>query len=124
MMSVNAQDPASYAQPRPGPSDSPWEEQMLTSDERAKTAMTDAPMEDFMDPLKAQTWEYKDKEADGYGRHTGPMAQSLQKSAVGKEMVMMGPDGDLRVNYDPKRVGPIMLSALGHLNDRIEKLEG
>jgi len=124
MMNVNAQDPASYAQPQPGPGDSPWEQQLMASDEDVKTARADAPMGEFLGPLEAETWEYRDKERHGYGRHTGPMAQHLQKSAVGSELVSPDERGVLRVDYDPKRVGPIMLSALGHLNDRIEKLEG
>jgi len=94
-----------------------------TSDPVAKTNVEKAPMDEFDDSLDGYRYDYKDPEKHGYGTRTGVMAPDLEKSTVGRGLVSTGPDGIKMVDYDPKKIGPIMLAALGHLNDRIDGLQ-
>lgn len=81
-------------------------------------------MDSFLDALKAYTYEYKDedkkKPGAGSGKFSGVMAQDLEKSKLGKGMVMDTPDGKM-VDYG-KGFG-LMLAANARLNERLKKLE-
>lgn len=80
----------------------------------------DKDLYEFLDTLNAHDYKYKD-EKHGKGRHTSVMAQELQKSKLGKDMVEAEPDG-LAVNYG-KGLGK-MLAASAALHKRVKKLEG
>jgi len=82
-----------------------------------------APMGEFVDDLEPYQYDYIDQAKHGEGRHTGVMAQDLEKSSVGRGLVGTGPDNMKTVDYDPKKLGPIMLAALGHLNNRIDSMK-
>lgn len=95
-----------------------------TSDRRAKTNVDDGDEKssDFLDHLSAKEWDYKDPEKHGEGRHLGVMAQDLQKSALGDQMVSPDHEGTLRVDYG-KGMAAIVAS-LAYLNDKMKALEG
>jgi hypothetical protein len=94
----------------------------LASDVTAKEGFADGEREldELLSNVSAQTWQYKD-EKHGVGRFTGPMAQELQKSAIGKSMVARGDDGYLHV--DGGRAGLAALSGLSLVYDKLKQLE-
>ena len=97
----------------------------LFSDERVKTdiAPGDAQSKEFMDKIKPATFRYKDDTIPGTtkGVNLGVMAQDMQKSYIGRELVEKGDDGLLRYSM-PKAVN-LSLASLAFLNKRINKLE-
>lgn len=74
----------------------------------------------FLDALSAYKYNYKDPKF-GEGDHYSVMAQDLEKSPVGKKMVLDTPEGKL-VDYNKGL--PAMLAAQAQLHARIKKLEG
>jgi hypothetical protein len=93
----------------------------IASDEKLKENVTGAAsdIDAFLDSLKAHKYEYKDK-AYGEGKHVSPMAQDLEKTPVGEQMVMDTPKGKM-VDYG-RGFGAI-LAAQATLNERLKKLE-
>lgn len=81
-------------------------------------------VKDFLDALKAYTYEYKDSVKDsplaGEGRYTGVMAQDLEKSELGSHMVEDTEQGKV-VDF-AKGFGTI-LAAQANLNKRLKALE-
>lgn len=77
----------------------------------------------FLDALTAYTYEYKNpkKPGAGEGRHLSVMAQDLEKTDIGKNMVKTMNDGTKIVDYG-KGFGAI-LAAQAHLNKRLEEIE-
>ena len=76
--------------------------------------------EDMMDKLAAAIFEYKNKKR-GAGKQVGVMAQDLEKSKLGKQMVENRGDGKY-VNF-AKGLGAV-LAAQADLNKRMKALEG
>jgi hypothetical protein len=97
----------------------------ILSDENAKKDIkpADGKIKDFLDKAGAHEYSYKDPKAPGAapGKHTGPMAQELEKSELGKEMVTDGPDGK---GVDFQRGLGTLVAALASLNERLDKMEG
>lgn len=95
------------------------------SDRRAKEdiAPADRDMDEFLQHLQAQRWKYKDPDRFGDGERVGVMAQELERSRLGRQLVSEDDDGTKLVNYDSRRFSPLVLAALAHLHDRIEDLE-
>ncbi len=97
-----------------------------TSDEdkKTKTGSGKGELQGFLDAIGAHSYEYKDEMKDnplaGEGEFVSPMAQELEKTEVGKSMVMDTPDGKV-VDYG-KGFGAI-LAAQAMLNDRLNKIE-
>lgn len=93
------------------------------SDEKVKKDITsaDPEIQKFLDAISAKMYEYKDPNAPGAGagKFVSPMAQDLQKSAIGNSMVQNTPTGKV-VDYG-HGMG-VMLAALAHMNDRINQL--
>ncbi len=85
---------------------------------------TDA-IDQFMNALKSYTYEYKEgqkkEEGTPKGEVTSVMAQDLEKSDIGKQMVIDTPDGKM-VNY-AQGMAPLF-AAIAELNKRTKKLEG
>jgi hypothetical protein len=79
----------------------------------------------FLDAIKAHTYEYKNEFKDaalgGEGKYVSPMAQEIEQTKLGKNMVIDTPDGKV-VDYG-KGFGA-MLAAQAMLNERLKKLEG
>lgn len=97
------------------------------SDKKSKKrieAAVDSALQDFLKPLNAYEYSYKDPEAFGAapGRHTSVMAQELQKSRLGNQAVKKGPEGKLVVDYG--RLAGIMLASQASIDKRLVKLEG
>lgn len=74
----------------------------------------------FMDALKSYTYDYKD-EKNGQGKQMGVMAQDLEKTQVGSQMVEDTENGKM-VDFG-KGFGAI-LASIASLNDKIKKMEG
>lgn len=97
-----------------------------TSDENKKTkkGSGNGELQGFLDAIGAHSYEYKDEMKDnplgGEGEFVSPMAQELEKTEVGKSMVIDTPDGKV-VDYG-KGFGAI-LAAQAMLNDRLNKIE-
>lgn len=72
---------------------------------------------DFMKPLKSYKYEYKNEPGKEY---RSVMAQDLEKSSLGKQMVTETPEGKM-VDY-AKGMAP-MLSSIAELDKRMRKLE-
>jgi len=79
-------------------------------------------MKKFLDALKAYQYEYKDPEMPGAGegKFISPMAQDMEKSELGKGMVMDTPEGKM-VDYG--KAGGLMLGVASMLNERMDDLE-
>ena len=81
-------------------------------------------VEEFLNALKSYTYNYKDKENNGKknpeGKVTSVMAQDLEKSKLGKQMVSEGPDGKI-VDY-AQGMAPLF-AAISELHQRTKKLE-
>lgn len=92
----------------------------FASDKNKKKDIKKADMKkDFLDKLSAKSYKYKDSK-DGKGEQLGIMAQDLEKTKVGKQMVEDTPNGKM-VNM-AKGFGAV-LAAQAELNKRLEQLE-
>lgn len=95
-----------------------------TSDERAKTEIEtgEASLGELLSGVGAWDYAYKDpdKPLRGHGRFVSPMAQEIEKTAIGKSMVKDTPDGKV-VDYG-KGLGA-MLSGMGWIHKRVEEIE-
>lgn len=83
---------------------------LAASDERAKTDIGEATL-DLLDKAPGFTYRYKDPATHGEGKFLGPMAQDLEKSEIGRSMVINDSTGVKKV--DTGRAG---LAALGGLS--------
>jgi len=95
---------------------------ILVSDENAKTDVKNGgyQVQGFLDALNAHSYQYKDPK-DGVGRFVSPMAQELEKTAIGRSAVRQTEDGKKIVDYG--RLGGIMLASQAFLNDRLNSIE-
>lgn len=91
------------------------------SDEKLKTNVSESPekLDEFISHLKAYKYKYKDP-AHGDGTYVSPMAQDLEKSEIGRSMVIDTPEGKL---VDYSRAAGTMLATAAMLNDRVSELE-
>jgi hypothetical protein len=97
---------------------------MIASDERKKKnvkSTDDVDLDTFLATIQPKKFKYKNP-ADGEGDRTGVMAQDLLKSKLGQEAVVQTDDGML--GYDKDKMQGIMLAALKHLSDKIDKKKG
>ena len=92
------------------------------SDENEKKGVVDGgkSVQSFLDQISAKQYQYKDQ-ANGSGDQVSPMAQDLEKTSMGNQMVMDTPQGKM-VDYG-KGFGAILASQ-AHLNERLNKMEG
>lgn len=97
----------------------------ILSDERAKTNVhsADSKIREFLDNIAAHEYSYKDPSAPGAapGQHVGPMAQELESSSLGSQMVIDTPQGK---GVDFQRGMGTILAAQASLNKRLDALEG
>lgn len=79
-------------------------------------------IEEFATKLKASAFKYKQPNGESYqdGEVTGIMAQDLEKSKIGKEMVVDSAEGKM---VDFKRAVPATMAAVSEVMKRIKKLE-
>lgn len=86
---------------------------MMFSDERLKNNIEHVPADELADlrkELKAFYYEYKDVLHGDPGRHIGIMAQDLEKSKLGKEIVIINENGEKMI--DLNRVMSIFLATM------------
>lgn len=97
-------------------------ETLTTVSDETKKKNKSQKTDDFLSKLKAYKYEYKDTSMPGTspGKHTGVMAQDLEKSELGKDFVVDTPNGKM-VDYG-KGFGAI-LAAQSHLKEKLDKLE-
>lgn len=93
----------------------------VASDESLKKDVEDFDAGAFLDSLTSKKYRYKDPEKFGDGEFVGTMAQDLEKTPAGAQMVTDTPEGKM-VDYN-KAGGPLMAS-LSHLHERLKRLEG
>jgi|GEM_PF-5768326 len=93
------------------------------SDKRLKRQFGDADkkIDDFLARIKPQTYRYKDEDKFGEGQRVGPMAQDLEKTPFGKQLVVKDEHGTRYVNAAGASLAA--LATMYHLNKKIEKLE-
>lgn len=79
-------------------------------------------LEEFASKLKASKFKYKSPNGESYqeGEITGVMAQDLEKSKLGKSMVMDSPKGKM---VDLKKAVPATMAAVSEIMKRLKKLE-
>lgn len=79
-------------------------------------------IEDFLSKTQGKSFKYKQPNGESYqdGTVTGIMAQDLEKSKIGKSMVVDTSEGKM---VDFKRAVPITMAAVSEVMKRIKKLE-
>ncbi len=94
----------------------------MMSDERNKTNIEDgtAPVRSLLGALKPRAYDYKNPEADGRGRHVGIMAQDLERSPMGREMIIETPRGKM---IDMRKATGGLLAAVADLHGRLGQVE-
>lgn len=95
---------------------------MMFSDENKKKNIKKATskIRDLLDNLDAYEYEYKEPEKYGEGEHVSVMAQDLEKSDLGKDMIVDTEEGKM-VDYSKSL--PAIMASLGEMHKRISKLE-
>ena len=98
---------------------------MVASDERVKTHIRDPDLRDLQDFLgntKGKLYRYRDPKHPGRraGLNYGPMAQDLQKSKIGRTVVVEGPGG---LYVDTGRLALADHAAIAELARDIERLK-
>lgn len=93
----------------------------MSSDRRTKTNIEpgEEQVREFLDTLEPHVFEYRD-EKHGKGRYLGVMAQDVERSALGREMVI---DGETKA-LDVHKVISALLASVADLNRRLAKAEG
>lgn len=91
----------------------------LASDEEGKTAIRDgsSEIEEVFEKVEPSSFEYKDKP----GRFASVMAQDLERSKLGKDLVMEDEAG--RKYIDSPQATGLLLAAQKVIMDRLAKLE-
>lgn len=94
----------------------------IPSDERIKTNVTDArdSVDQLMDSMSPKGFAYKEPAKFGPGMSAGVMAQDLERSDAGKDMVQETPDGK---SIDMKKAVAAALAATARLNERLRAVE-
>lgn len=95
----------------------------MASDMNAKQDIqkADFDVDDFLNSITSYKYSYKDPAKNGEGERLGVMAQDMEQSTMGNEIVMDGPDGK---QIDMKKALSASLAALARLNERLNTLEG
>lgn len=91
------------------------------SDERLKTNIRDgrAEVDEALSHLVAKSYSYKDQK-HGEGQRVGIMAQDLERSRIGRDIVYDAPDGKA---LDVNRALSLSLAANARLHERVSELE-
>lgn len=88
-------------------------------DEKKNIELSETDIENFLKSLTNYKYEYKDPE-NGEGTHFSVMAQDMEKTPVGKSMVVYDEFGRKNIDYG-KGMG-VMLSALKSLSEKVEEM--
>lgn len=101
---------------------------MLDSIVAQKREVQDHPLDDLMSQTKPYSFDYNDKGRklqaalgnDPNGRQYGVMAQDLERSPVGRSMVIDTPGGKV---VDTNKAAMASLAANARLNERLQNVE-
>lgn len=95
---------------------------LARSDENKKkdVSKADFEIESFLSNLVPYKFRYKNPEMDGQGQRVGIMAQDLEQSNEGDELVYDTPEGKV---VDLEKAVPKILASLGYLNQKIEGMK-
>ena len=93
----------------------------MKSDERLKDEITDArdDIDAMLDSLRPVGWKYKDPK-HGAGRWSGIIAQDMERTPAGRQIVRDAPDGK---ELDTTKALSATLAATARLNERLRELE-
>lgn len=80
----------------------------------------DGSTEEFLNNIGDHEYEYKESAGQDDKKHVGPMAQELEKSTTGKQMVSDSPKGKM---VDYSKSGPAILASLAFLHKEIKSLK-
>lgn len=97
---------------------------MAASDKNVKKEIKPAmssKIKQMIDEVKPYSYEYKEPKKHGEGERVGVMAQDLEKSELGKEVVKESSDGTKMIDYG--KMAGTQLAATSNLMSRVEKLE-
>lgn len=96
----------------------------LPSDKRVKEHVSgpDDEIKEFLNAISPVKYDYKDSYEDGSSPNYGVVAQDLEKSSIGRDMLSKDENGKLEVDYGPRSVEKL-LSIVGSLNKRLSELE-
>lgn len=92
----------------------PW------SDEKLKDNIKPFDAGEFLDHMTSKKWNYKPETGLSNNQHVGPMAQDLEKSSAGKQLVQDTPMGK-KIDY--ANAGGHIFSALANIHQRVKGLE-
>ena len=95
------------------------------SDKKAKKNVRDAKSDEFkdmLDKIKPKKYDYKEGGTGAISDtdYTGVMAQDLEKSDLGRDMVMDTPEGKM---VDKEKMLMTAMASLADMNDRVKELE-
>lgn len=97
---------------------------LAASDENGKKDISEDKdnLQSFIDAIKGYEYEYKNPNEPGAGpgKYISPMAQDLEKSEIGKNMVIDTPNGKM-VDYG--RASGAMLATAAMLNDKTKEID-
>lgn len=85
-----------------------------------KNALSDQNVEDVLNSLTGYTFKYKPETNLGDELHAGVMAQDMEKTPMGEDIVVDTPSGK---QIKGKEAMSFALAALANINNRINKLE-
>lgn len=91
----------------------------IFSDKKEKKNIKSQDLEDLVSKISAYKYNYKD-EKNGKGEQVGVMAQDLEKSKLGKDLVEETPEGKM---VDLKKAVPLMMASVSEIVKKIKKLE-
>lgn len=93
----------------------------VASDERLKTEVSDGDndIDEMLDALRAKRYRYKD-EKHGAGSRVGIMAQDMERSRAGRDVVREMPEGKM---LDINAALSAALASSARLNERLRKVE-
>ncbi|MBA2680999.1 MAG: tail fiber domain-containing protein [Ktedonobacteraceae bacterium] len=91
---------------------------MMASDENLKKnvkTLSPSDIEDFLNSIQPKSFKYKDQSM-GEGNRVGILAQDLERSKVGKNLVKEGPDGK---EIDINNAIGALFDAVAHVNRKV-----
>lgn len=96
----------------------------MLSDESTKKGITPAnnSLEEFLDSYAPKEYHYKGKYDDGSGENFGLLAQDIEGTKVGNDM-LTHKDGKLAVDYGPRSV-ETLYAIVSDLHRRLKNVEG
>jgi hypothetical protein len=99
---------------------------IAASDIRAKKNIDVAPEEidELLNSLTGYKFEYKNPEKHGAGERLGVMAQDIENTKMGEDIVKPMPDDPEVKGLDTTKVLHAILASVGRLNERLDAMEG